>query len=259
MKKIIFATLLLTCAASSKAGLVVSDSNTCWDFGTYACTNQSTSYTGSEYAVNGYSDAFDGFGRLTGVVSGSTSFTTTSNTISGVNTFNDFTTIIGVNVNLAGQYATFTYDITYSGSSDYNTSIWWGGNLGSDGSTTMRGTSDGDLLLEATDTWAVTSDSGPFDPVIGVLWDSRVDMFNPGTAANNMDYGFNHTFTSLNNSLSLQYVLFQGDNTGGQAEIDQVINNLRNYQPSTISEPTSIALLGLVLAGFTCMRKKSNS
>ena len=48
-------------------------------------------------------------------------------------------------------------------------------NFGSDGSTTVDGTSSGDAVFDVNDRWAVTSDGGPNDPV------NTTVLYGPGT------------------------------------------------------------------------------
>ena len=43
------------------------------------------------------------------------------------------------------------------------------GNLGSDSGTILRATSSGDLVFNNSDAWGVTTDTGVFDPVVGML------------------------------------------------------------------------------------------
>ena len=50
-------------------------------------------------------------------------------------------------------------------------------NFGSDGGTTVRATSSGDLVVTLADRWVVTSDSGPYDPVnTTALWGTNASL-----------------------------------------------------------------------------------
>lgn len=63
-----------------------------------------------------------------------------------------------------------------------NVYVAWGGDLGSDSSTTLAATSSGNLAFEAADVWAVTIENPLFDPMgqagdppVGYLWRGQGD------------------------------------------------------------------------------------
>jgi subtilisin-like proprotein convertase family protein len=58
------------------------------------------------------------------------------------------------------------YVDTFTNTSGAARQVWvaWGGNLGSDGGTTLARTSSGDLLLATADTWAVTIENDDHNP-----------------------------------------------------------------------------------------------
>ena len=53
------------------------------------------------------------------------------------------------------------------------------GNLGSDRSEIMRGTSSGDTILTTSDNWAVSSDSSNSDPLVSLAWGDGLGQLRP--------------------------------------------------------------------------------
>lgn len=132
------------------------------------------------------SDAYDGIFLL--AVNGTQYrdpdgvFTTTANSVTG-----SPATIAGLTV--SGEYVFSTtlpvaraiYTFTNSGAAPITATFTIGYNVGSDGSTQIDATSDGDLVVETVDAWTVSSDGDPpGDPVVTL---SRFGQGAPVTVA----------------------------------------------------------------------------
>ncbi|MBK8431419.1 MAG: proprotein convertase P-domain-containing protein [Chloroflexi bacterium] len=87
------------------------------------------------------------------------------------------------------NYVRYVDTFTNEGTAVRHVSVAWGGNLGSDNSTTLAATSSGDLAFDAADEWAVTIQSDGFnpagpaiDPPVGYLWRGPEDASYQGTS-----------------------------------------------------------------------------
>jgi hypothetical protein len=67
---------------------------------------------------------------------------------------------------------------TNPGGSDLSVVVSWASNLGSDSGTVIEGTSSGNDVFEPGDSWVVTSDGGPGDPVVSFGFFGQA---NPGS------------------------------------------------------------------------------
>jgi Ca2+-binding RTX toxin-like protein len=114
-----------------------------------------------EGTLGSQSDAYDGFFRFTvngqtfspgsGTPTGQT-FTTASQTLSGLNVTAQYI------ANQVDPILQGVYSLTNPTANEITVPVRWGGNLGSDGSTFIKGTSSGDTILDASDSWVVTDD-----------------------------------------------------------------------------------------------------
>ncbi|TNF53720.1 hypothetical protein EP227_05515 [bacterium] len=80
-------------------------------------------------------------------------------------------TISGLNIQMQYEILTTSatqrtlLSLTNPTAGPITVSVDYASNFGSDGSTTVQGTSSGDTVFNTADGWVVTSDSGDFDPV----------------------------------------------------------------------------------------------
>jgi hypothetical protein len=97
-------------------------------------------------------------------------------------------TYTGDAVNIGGLSTTLQYhadptlpllrsfaEFTNTTGATINTTITWQSNLGADGGTTVRNSSSADTVFGANDSWVVTSDQGPYDPI------TSFRLFGPGS------------------------------------------------------------------------------
>ncbi|MEG5174427.1 DUF4347 domain-containing protein [Microcoleus sp. B3-D7] len=121
------------------------------------------------------SDSYDGFFQFfvnqqsfspgSGTNSGQT-FTTASQTLSGLNVTAQY------NANQVEPALEGVYSLANPTGNAITVSIKWGGNLGSDSATFIKGTSSGDTILNGSDDWVITDDA-----VEPEVWDPTITHY----------------------------------------------------------------------------------
>lgn len=103
------------------------------------------------------------------------------------------TTVPVVNSNVSVRRAIYAPDntdylryidtFTNTGTSVRKVAVAWGGDLGSDSSTTVAASSSGDRTIDAADTWAVTTEDypNPTDPPVGYVLSCEGNTVRTGT------------------------------------------------------------------------------
>ncbi|MEW5801617.1 MAG: Ig-like domain-containing protein [bacterium] len=148
------------------------------------------------YLINGYSDAYDGYYYL---YVNDTGYTGTRSTVEddGREAVCDPQSIAGLDVSRkvfvpeTENWARYLEILSNPTESEICVTVRIGGNLGSDSSTLIILTSDGDSTFENTDTWLVTDDSsdGGGDPSLAHIFEGTDALESVDTvfAANNND------------------------------------------------------------------------
>jgi LPXTG-site transpeptidase (sortase) family protein len=178
---------------------------------------------GSGSYVEEYEDV-DGFGLILDG-SGRRFVTTTPVTVGGIETSRD------LNAPATTDY--MRYIDTFTNTTSETRRVWvvWGGDLGSDSTTTVAATSSGDLNITTADTWAVTIESpgyvaaGPAtDPPVGYalgtegnpVFDDVVEYYDghpygswPGNGNDNLAYQY-YFELAPGETVKLAYFLYRG-------------------------------------------------
>jgi hypothetical protein len=129
---------------------------------------------------DGGGDAFDAYGSIRiRVLDASSTILTDDEELSGFGLEHDGgrrwetttpATVSGVEVSRAlfapsgTNYMRYVDTFTNMSSATRQVLVAWGGNLGSNGETTVAATSSGDLIISRADVWAVTIQNRDFDP-----------------------------------------------------------------------------------------------
>ncbi len=199
----------------------------------------------NDQELNGFGLTFDGGRRFN---------TTTPVTVSGINVTRSLFTPAGTN------YMRYIDTFTNTSNSALNLLVAWGGDLGSDSSTTVAATASGDLTIGTNDTWALTieNDGGLFnpagpanDPPVGYVvgnnsilssigdYDSNPFVNSwPGNGNDDLAFVYNLSLQA-GQSTSLAYFLYRG--------LEENITGPLGQQPTTGQE---IALAQTVLANL---------
>jgi hypothetical protein len=128
---------------------------------------------------------------------------------------------------------------TNTGGTTRQIQVAWGGDLGSDSSTTIAATSSGDLSITAADAWALTIENSSFDPAgpatdppvgyvfqdpasgwsqgVGAYFSTPFDTAWPGNGDDELAFVFGTVVLAPGESVSLAYFLYRGleENTTG--------------------------------------------
>lgn len=137
------------------------------------------------------------------------------------------------------DYMRYIDTFTNNGVSTRQIQVAWGGNLGSDSSTTLSATDSGDLNISAADAWALTIENSGFnpagpatDPPVGYVfqdpstnafsatgdyYSSPFDNIWPGNGSDGISFVFGTFVLNPGDSISLGYFLYRGleENTTG--------------------------------------------
>ncbi len=110
-------------------------------------------------------------------------------------------------------YARQSVFITNTGVDDVTYDLWWLANMGSDSDTTLLGSSSGDLITDATDSWVYSWDNGDgSDPYVGFIWGDGTLPID-----NDPEYGEKNDYGHFDDDLELQWasLTFAGGSTVG--------------------------------------------
>lgn len=211
-------------------------------------------YTGAgTYISGGTSDAYDGayYLRINGV-----NYNATDLTVSGRNIIGTVETLSGLQVarkfyvpdSKSGALGNFGrwYDSLYNPTeSPITVSVEYYGNLGSDTSTVVTNTSDGDTTVEITDQWIATDDStnGGGDPslahqiyVLGAL--EAIDYINRST--DNITWTYQNVVIQPGQVIGfLTFAIQETNNSSSWEEAGGIIGSLTSH------DLNSVALRGL--------------
>lgn len=218
---------------------VISDNGQPWDV-------QDNTGSDNGSISDGGQDAFDGWGMIRiHTMDGSGAELTADVEISGLGLTYDggrrFATTTPISVDdvqvsralytpAGTDYMRYIDTFTNTGSSVRQIQVAWGGNLGSDSSTTLSGTSSGDLSISVADAWALTIENPSFDPAgpatdppVGyVFQDPAMGVFNrtggygpfdnpwPGNGNDGIHFVFGTIYLNPGDSVSLAYFLYRG-------------------------------------------------
>jgi Ca2+-binding RTX toxin-like protein len=186
-----------------------------------------------EGTLGSQSDAYDGFFQFTvngqffspgsGTQTGQT-FTTASQTLSGLNVTAQYI------ANQVDPILQGVYSLANPTGSAITVPVRWGGNLGSDNFTFIKGTSSGDTILDASDSWVVTDDYTAAelgDPTITHYFSpnaSGVTRTNATLNRDNLSVDYTVTIPAFS-TISLQFSnLLNGGNVN-QAPTDLNLSN----------------------------------
>lgn len=202
--------------------------------------------------IDGGQDAFDAWGRLqteirdgsNAVVSGWSTVTGLGLTLDGSGRIANTTAPAlqgGVEVTrqlyapVGTDYLRYVDTFTNTTGAVRNVDLMWGGNLGSNGCTTVQSTANGDLTITPADTWAVTIEECSFDPnglatdppvgyvlgsangiMTGAVGESAPPVPWPGNGNDGLTYRYQFSLPA-GATLRLVYFLYRGleeDRTG---------------------------------------------
>ena len=197
----------------------------------------------SGYIDDGGQDAFDGWGDISLTVSDGVGILAGPSTLAGFSltwdsgrrwattapvTIGDVSVSRALYAPAATDYMRYVDTFTNTSGASRYVDVVWGGNLGSNGSTTVAATSSGDLTIAANDAWAVSIESSGFvaagpatDPPVGyVLGDPAMGALTsivgypgpgawPGNGNDNLSYQYSLTLAP-GETARLAYFLYRG-------------------------------------------------